>query len=121
MRPRLALADKRVLDAGNALVERLPRRLHERDWKAGVEERQGDAGAHGAGTKDADRLDVAQLRIGADAGQVGRLPFGEEGILQGAGVGACADFAEQGALSRTTLCNGKLRRRCNGIDCRLGS
>ena len=53
-----------------------------------------DAGAHGAGAEDADRLDVAQLGVGADARQVGGLALGEEGVLQGARVGAGGRLAE---------------------------
>ena len=62
--------------------------------KPRIEERQRDAGAHGAGAEDADGLDVAQLGLGPDARQVGRLPLGEEGVLQRAGIGARRRLAE---------------------------
>ncbi len=52
---------QRVLDARDALVERLLRGLDDGQRKAGVEEREPDARSHGAGAEDADRLDVAQL------------------------------------------------------------
>ena len=66
----LGVGRKRVLDARHALVERLLRRLDDGDGKAGIEERQRDAGAHGAGAQDADGLNVAQLRLGPMPGKL---------------------------------------------------
>ncbi len=110
---------ERVLDAGDALVEGLLRGLDDGEREAGVEEGKADAGAHGAGTEDADRLHVAQLGVGADAGQVGRLPLGEEGILQRPGVGAHHRLADQRPLARETLLERQRGGRLHRIDRRL--
>ena len=87
---------QRVLDARDALVERLLRGLDDgqRDSRA-LRKASADARAHGAGAENADRLDVAQLHVGADAGQVGGLPLGEERVLQRARIGAGGGLAEQ--------------------------
>ena len=107
---------ERVLDARDALVERLLRGLDDGEREARVEEGEPDAGAHGAGAEDADRLDVAQLGVGADAGQVRRLPLGEERVLQRAGVGARGRLAEQRALARVALGQRHRGRRLHRVD-----
>ena len=95
MRPRLALAESvslmraTPLSSASCVVSTMV------TGKPALRKASADAGAHGAGAEDADRLDVAQLGVGADARQVGRLPLGEEGVLQGARIGAGGGLAEQ--------------------------
>ena len=118
--PALGIGRERILDAVDAAVERILRGLDDRHGEAAVEEGEADAGAHGAGAQDADGLDVAQLGIGADARQVGGLALGEEGVLQGARVGARRRLAEHLPLARLALVDGQRGRGLDRIDGGLG-
>ena len=117
--PALGVGLQRLLDAGDALVERLLRGLDDGDGEAAVEEGEADAGAHGAGAEDAHRPDVAQLGVGADARHVGRLAFGEEGVLQRARIGTARGLGERLALLRRAL-GERQGGRLDGIDGGLG-
>ena len=120
MRPRLALADSVSLmrstprSSASCVVSTMV------TGKPRVEEGEADAGAHGAGAEDADRLDVAQLGVGADAGQVGGLALGEERVLQGPRVGAGRRLAEQLALARIAFAERQVGCRLHRVDGGLG-
>ncbi len=107
---------QRVPDAGDALVEGLLRGLDDGHRETGIQEREADARAHGAGTEDADGLDIAQLGIRTDARHVRRLPLGEECVLQRASVGARSRFAEQRALLGNTFGQRQGRRGLDSVD-----
>ena len=107
------------LTRATPLSSSLLRGLDDGEGKPGVEERQPDAGSHGAGAEDADRLDVAQLHVGADAGQVRRLPLGEERVLQRPGIGAGGRLTEERALARDALGQRHCGCRFHRIDGRL--
>src|SRR5918993_1284346 len=81
-RLQAALGGRRLVvpaDDADAPVEIGPVRLHDRHRNPGVQEVHGDAAAHGAGPDDADGPDRPRRRPLRQAGDLARLPLGEEG------------------------------------------
>src|SRR5229473_7578675 len=64
----------------HAALELLLAGLDQRHRNTSIGERHRDAAAHGAGADDRDALDLARLCPLGNAGHLGRLALGEEGV-----------------------------------------
>ena len=69
-----------LLHHAHAALELLLAGLDQRHRNAGIGERHRDAAAHGAGADDGDPLDIARLGPVGNAGDLGGLALGEEGV-----------------------------------------
>src|SRR5437763_489098 len=65
-------------DGIHAALDRLLRRVDQRDRQAGVGEAHGDAAAHGAGADDRHLADLAKRRVLGNPRHLGGLALGEE-------------------------------------------
>ncbi|MCY1293750.1 hypothetical protein D9M70_430180 [compost metagenome] len=103
----LGFAEAAALDAGGVgvagalqgTVERGGVDLQQLHRHAGVGERQGDADAHGAAADHRGALDAAQRGVRGDAGDLGRLALGEEGMHQRRALRRGQTLLEQLALA----------------------
>ena len=92
-----------------ATVVRFLGHLQLHDGNAGVGKRHGDAAAHRAGADHGDLLDGARRRLVVDAGHLGRLALGEEGVDLGAALRLAHQGEEQLALAwRAPASNGSV-------------
>ena len=69
-----------LLHHAHAALELLLAGLDQRHRDTGIGERHRDAAAHGAGADDGDALDLARLCAVGNAGDLGGLALGEEGV-----------------------------------------
>ena len=78
--------------------------------------RVGDARSHRAGTEDGDLADLAGLRRPVDAGNSGRLAFGEKCVAQAIGLRRRFAFHESLPLERAARFVVELHRGLDALD-----
>ena len=87
-----------LLHHAHAALELLLAGLDQRHRNTGIGKRHRDAAAHGAGADDGDALDLARLGALGNAGDLGRLALGEEGVTLRLGLIAGDELEEALAL-----------------------
>ena len=94
----------------NAAIERLFRRLHDRDRNSGREKIHRDAAAHRAGADHPDATDRLRRHVGTDVGDLGGLPLGEEDMPLSLGLSRRQQRHEHLALFQDALVERQIDR-----------
>ncbi len=100
----------------DAAVERFPRGLDDRDRNAGGEEIHRDPAAHGAGADHPDAADGPRRLVGANVGDLRRLPLGEEHMALRLGLGRREQRHEHVAFLRHALVERQVDRVLHRLD-----